>query len=196
MMKEFPKEHRRVYIIRKPIFFGVIAGIALLSIYFTVLTILNSFDHALQQFGEMWYWMVLLVVGFSIQVGLYTYIRVLFKLRAEAGTATSSVAAAGGISTTSMIACCAHHITDVIPILGLSAAAVFLTQFQTLFIVVGVLSNLIGINLMLKIIQQHKLYYKENGFFYGLMKINMRKSLYFTSVFSALVFSITLLNSL
>lgn len=196
MLEIFHKEYKKQHLIRKPILFGIIAGIALLSVYFIILTLANSFSHALNQFGEMWYWIILLVIGFSIQVGLYTYIRSVFKLRAGTGAATSSVAAAGGISTTSMIACCAHHLTDVIPIIGLSAAAVFLNQFQTLFMVIGVLSNLIGINLMLKIIQKHNLYNKERGIFSGIMKLNMKKSLYFTSTFSAIIFLITLLNSL
>ena len=91
-----------------------------------------------------------------------------------------------------MIACCAHHLSDVLPIIGLSAAALFLDRFQTLFIVVGVLSNLIGINMMLKIIQDNKLYVKKNGFLYRILTINMRKSLHAVVAFSAIIFLIEL----
>jgi hypothetical protein len=180
----------------KPVLWGITAGTTLLSIYIGVLTIANSFSHALQQFQEMWYWIVLLVIGFGIQVGMYAYIKGVFKLRADTGAATSSVAAAGGISTTSMIACCAHHLTDIIPILGLSATAVFLSRFQMLFLVVGVLSNLIGINLMLNIIQQHNLYTRGRGLLSVLMKVNMKKTLYTTSIISGFIFLITLLTSM
>ncbi len=31
----------------------------------------------------------------------------------------------GGTSVTAMVACCLHHVTDVLPILGVSAAAEF-----------------------------------------------------------------------
>jgi hypothetical protein len=106
------------------------------------------------------------------------------------------VAVAGGVSTTSMVACCAHHVTDVLPILGISAAVVFLNQFQNLFIILGVLSNLIGINLMLRIIQKYDLYQKEQSIFSVVMKLNMNKSLYFVSSFSIVTFLFTLYMSL
>jgi len=190
------KEYRKKHLIKKPLFFGAIAGTLLLIVYFGVLSFANSFTHAILQFKSMWYWITLLVLGFSTQIGLYTYIKMATKLKALGGAATSSIATAGGISTTSMVACCAHHLTEVIPILGISAAAIFLNQFQTLFIVVGVLSNLIGINFMLKIIQEHSLYNKSSGVFVYLMKVNMKKTIYVTSVFSIFIFSIVLYNSL
>lgn len=194
-MADEPHEgYRKKQLVGKPMLWGIIAGSGLLSLYFGVLTFANSFSHALQQFSGMWYWILLLVAGFGTQAGLYAYIRGASKLKA--GAATSSVVAAGGMSTASMIACCAHHLTDVIPILGLSAAAVFLAQFQTLFIVAGVLSNLIGINLMLKIIQERRLYGGESRFFSFLTKLNMKKARYFTSGFSAIMFLIVLFNSL
>jgi len=144
-----------LHLIKKPALWGMAAGLALLTVYFLIVSIAESFSHSIEQFRELWYWISLLVAGFGIQAGLYTYIRGVMKLRKETGIATSSMAAAGGISTTSMVACCAHHVTDVLPILGISAAVVFLNQFQNLFLTVGVLSNLIGISLMLKIIQKH-----------------------------------------
>ncbi len=52
-----------------------------------------------------------------------------------------------------MAACCAHHLTDVLPNLGLSGLATFLASYQVLFIVIGVLSNVVGITIMLETIQ-------------------------------------------
>ena len=69
----------------------------------------------------------------------------------------------------------------------LSAAVVFLNQYQTLFIVVGVLSNLIGITLMLKIIQKHSLYQPDQRIFVSLMRLNMNKSLYMVGILSAVI---------
>lgn len=186
---------RKEYLVKRPILWGIAGGSALLAIYFGVLTFANSLDHAMQQFRDMWYWIVLLVVGFGLQISLFAYVKGIAKVKSETGIATSAVAAAGGISTTSMIACCVHHVTDFIPIVGVSAAALFFTQFQTLFIVVGVLSNLIGINIMLNIIQKHKLYDK-GGVISNIMKINMRKTMYVTSIFSLIVFFIVLFNSM
>jgi len=181
-------------ITKKSVKWAFIGSLSLFIIYFSILSIANSFEHAIDQFIQMWYWVSLLVIGFGIQVGLYSFIRNSMKQKL-AGAATE-VAASGGISTGSMIACCAHHLSDVLPIIGLSAAALFLDRFQTLFIVVGVLSNLIGINMMLKIIQDNKLYVKKNGFLYRILTINMRKSLYAVVAFSVIIFLIELSISL
>lgn len=135
---------------KKPVLFGFIGGLALLFIYFSILALLNSPAHAWEQFLEMWYWILLLAAGFGVQVGLYTHIRMAHRLQ-QANT--TAVAASGGMSTVSMAACCAHHLVDVLPLLGLSAAAIFLVKYQTFFILVGVMSNLVGITIMLRVIQ-------------------------------------------
>ncbi len=144
----------------RPIIVGVSGSIGLLIIYFGILVWVNSFSHALEQFLQMWYWILILVTGFGIQLGLYSYVR--FNIGQKASGATAEVVAAGGISTGSMIACCAHHITDVLPIIGLSAAAVVLVKYQLPFILLGIFSNLVGITMMLHIIQKHGLYQKKS----------------------------------
>jgi hypothetical protein len=189
------KDLKTLHLIKKPLFWGLTAGLSLLSAYFLILTIANSFSHSIEQFREMWYWVSLIVAGFGIQAGLFTYIRGVMKFRKEFGIATSSMAAAGGMSTTSMVACCAQYFTDILPILGVSAAVVFLNRFQDLFLTIGVLSNLIGISLMFKIIQKHKLYQQDQRIFSALMKFNMNRSFYFVSIFSAFIFLVTLYKS-
>lgn len=138
------------------IIIGFAASLSLLVVYFGILSVANSFSHALEQFWQMWYWILLLVAGFGLQVGLYFYIRTSFRLR-QIANPTVAVAASGGISTGSMVICCLHHLVDVLPLMGLAAAAVFLTQYQIFFLVLGILSNLIGITIMLEIIQKNKL---------------------------------------
>jgi hypothetical protein len=108
----------------------------------------------------MWYWILILVIGFGIQLGLYWYIR--FDIGKKVSGATAEVAATGGISTGSMIACCAHHFTDILPIIGLSAAATFLVKYQLPFIFLGIFSNLVGTTMMLHIIQKHGLYQEKS----------------------------------
>jgi len=44
-----------------------------------------------------------------------------------------------------MLACCAHHVSDVLPILGVSGAAVFLGAYKTPLLWVGLVMNLVGI---------------------------------------------------
>ena len=44
-----------------------------------------------------------------------------------------------------MLACCAHHLVDLLPLVGLSAAAVFLDAYKTPLFLVGIGMNLVGI---------------------------------------------------
>lgn len=157
---------------KKPIIVGLISGGILLALYFVILTLVNSFNHATEQFFKVWYWVLLLSAGFGTQVGLYSYIKT--SLRKRMVGATVEVAATGGVSTGSMIACCVHHVSDVLPLVGLSAAGVFLTKYQLPFILTGVLSNLVGITMMLGIIQKHSLFDQEKNFLQKIFSYNMK----------------------
>ena len=141
---------------RKFIIIGATASLVLLAFYFVVLSAANSFSHAVSQFSQMWYWILLLVAGFGLQAGLYFLIKERIRSK-QVKNSTMAITASGGISTGSMIACCLHHLTDILPLIGLTAAAVFLAQYQLLFIIIGILSNLIGIIIMLEVIQKNKL---------------------------------------
>lgn len=137
------------------IFAGVLSSMALLGSYFGVLSAANSFGHAVDQFILLWPWFSALVVGFGIQTGLYTYIRRIQKIRPVSRSASKKgVTATGGISATAMAACCAHHLSDVLPIVGLTGAALFFSEYQKIFLLLGVLSNVVGITLMLHVMQR------------------------------------------
>lgn len=131
---------------------GVLAAVLLFLIYFITLSVLNNVEHAVTQFIDIWYLMVPLVVGFGIQIGLFSFIRT--SAKAAAGAA----AASGSVSAGSMVACCLHHVTDVIPVIGLSAAAIFLDVYQPVFLLIGVVSNIVGIVFMMSIIQKRNLH--------------------------------------
>ena len=147
---------------KKSIFWGVGGGLSLLIFYFLILTLANSFSHAIEQLQDLWYWISVLIIGFSIQVGLYSYIRIQFRQR-KTKIAGKELAASGGVSTGSMVACCAHHLVDVLPILGLSVVFLFLAEYQVFFILLGIVSNIIGIIFMLEIIKKHSLYKKAGA---------------------------------
>lgn len=160
---------------KKSLLWGIIGGLTLLFFYFIVLVLANSFSHALEQFQLLWQWISALIAGFSVQVGLYAYIRYRVRKRKIKGI-TGEIAATGGVSTGSMIACCAHHLVDVLPILGLSAAFLFLAQYQIFFIIFGIVSNVIGIIFMLEIIKKYSLYKESSilkyfvGFYFKRLK--------------------------
>ncbi len=134
---------------------GAIAAMLLVGVYLGIVALAQGWSHALDQTTDLWYWVAALAVGFGLQAGLYSYI--VKGLREKRAAATASVAASGGVSTGSMAACCAHHLSDVLPALGLSGLATFLTSYQTVFILAGVLSNIVGITIMLEAIQKHGL---------------------------------------
>jgi hypothetical protein len=56
----------------------------------------------------------------------------------------------GGISGgTAMLACCAHHATDVLPFLGLSAASLLIAQYQVPILITSLVINISGILFMI-----------------------------------------------
>ncbi|MDP2744458.1 MAG: hypothetical protein Q8P00_05270 [Dehalococcoidia bacterium] len=140
---------------RKHILVGVAGAVLLLLVYSGILALTQGLGHALDQTARLWYWVALLAGGFGIQVGLFSFIRQ--ALRERPAAATASVAASGGVSAGSMVACCAHHLGDVLPLIGLSGLAVFLVRYQVFFIILGVLSNGVGVTVMLETIQRHGL---------------------------------------
>lgn len=159
----------------KHIVFGVVASLLLLVLYFGIVGLLQGFAYAAGRFLELWYLMAPLVLGFGVQVGLFSYIKDLINCSPGA-TATS-----GSMSTASMIACCVHHITDVIPILGISAIGIFLLEFQPAFLLLGIVSNLVGIVFIMSIAQKSGVKFK-GGFFKNLMKYDFGKLLKFSII--------------
>jgi hypothetical protein len=126
----------------QPLVNGPLAALALLGLYLGLITLAQGWDHALEQF-EIDRWFVLaLAAGFGTQVGLFTYLRALHAGMAGGGV---GMAASTGTSTAAMLACCAHHVSDVLPILGVSGAAVFLGAYKTPLLWVGLVMNLVGI---------------------------------------------------
>jgi Cu+-exporting ATPase len=140
---------------QRHILIGVGASILLFLVYMGIITLAEGIEHALDQTAMLWYWVLALAIGFGIQAGLFSFIRQ--GLQERKASATASVATSGGVSAGSMAACCAHHLTDVLPLLGLSGLAVFLASYQVLFIIIGILSNVVGITIMLESMQRHGL---------------------------------------
>ena len=72
------------------------------------------------------------------------------------GHATALTGASGGMSTVAMVACCAHHVTDVLSILGLTAAAAFLAEYRLAFMFLGLGMTLMGIMVMVAILMKER----------------------------------------
>ena len=139
-------------------FFG---GSGLLTtLYFGIVSIAQDFAHAVNFFIEDRWLILPLIIGFGIQSSLYIILkRQLFIPIDHTGSAGAMTGASGGTSTLAMIACCAHHVVDVLPILGLTAAATFLAKYQTHFMYGSLGIMVLGILVMLNIlIRERKKY--------------------------------------
>jgi hypothetical protein len=132
------------YILVSPILIGLAAAAGLLTLYVGLITLAQDWTHAVEQLSQDRWFVVAIAAGFGTQIGLFAYLRTLHGTAAAGGVAAST-----GTSTAAMLACCAHHLTDVVPVLGLSGAAVFLNLYKTPLLWLGILMNLAGIAFML-----------------------------------------------
>lgn len=137
-----------------------IGGILVLtSLYFGIVSWAESPRHALELFWEERWIVFPIILGFGMQVGLYTILKLrLFVPVTNIGLSGPMMGAGGTTSAMAMAACCAHHATDVLPILGLTAAAAFLAQYRIAFMLFGLGTTLIGTSMMLVILlkERHK----------------------------------------
>ncbi len=133
-------------------------GSALIAgIYFGILTWAQGWEYAVSQFTLNRWYVLPIWVAFGIQAALYSILRFrLFVPVISTGHAGAMMGTSGGTSVTAMVACCLHHVADVLPILGLSAAATFLTRYQRPFMLVGLGTEIIGITIMLIVLYRER----------------------------------------
>lgn len=136
-----------------PIAFGFAGMLALTGIYFGIVSLAESPTHALELFLEDRWIVFPIILGFGIQVTLYVILKKrLFIPVADVGPSGALTGAGGGVSATAMVACCAHHVTDVLPLVGLTAAATFLAEYRLAFMLTGLGTTILGILVMLTIL--------------------------------------------
>jgi hypothetical protein len=137
-----------------PIALGITAAVFLLAVYLTVVGLVLGWAQAVQLLGQDAYLAAPLTLGFGVQVGLYTYLRAIVRARSRFGVAITG--ASGATSTTAMVACCVHRVADLLPYLGLSAAAGFLAAYKGAFMVFSLAVSLVGIALILRRIVRYR----------------------------------------
>ncbi|MEK7180985.1 MAG: hypothetical protein AAB738_01450 [Patescibacteria group bacterium] len=132
--------------ILKSIIKGLAGTIALLILYFGVVSAISGWSFAKDQFSQNWYWFTALSIGFGIQIGLFTYLRALHR----AQVAGRGVVISGTTSGVAMLACCAHYLVNIIPIIGIAGVATIIGQYQTEIFILGLAANLAGIGYLFK----------------------------------------------
>ena len=140
-----------------PLAAALLGSGGLTLLYFGIVSLVESPAHALELFWDD-RWIVLpIILGFGVQAALYTILKKrLFLSVTNTRPSTALTGASGGMSTAAMVACCAHHVADVLPILGLTAAAAFLAQYRIAFMLVGLGTTLLGIFVMLVILWKER----------------------------------------
>jgi hypothetical protein len=130
---------------------GAGAAAALLGLYLGVVSLAGGPSHALGLLWDDRFYVAPIVLAFGVQAMLYARLRLL----ALRGRAQGALTAAGGsISTVGMVACCAHHVAELLPLLGLSAAATALAGWKAPLLAVGLAANLVGVALALRALRR------------------------------------------
>lgn len=128
---------------RGSVFVGVLAALGMAVFYAGVVWgASGSFTHLVRQVATDWYLLLPIVAGFGFQAGLVAELR---RLRRMDRSAAAAGVAGGGASTVGMVACCAHHVADLLPLLGATAAASFLYDWRLAFMLAGLSLNGAGI---------------------------------------------------
>ena len=128
---------------------GVLGALIMSGVYLGIVSLAGSPAHALGLFWEDRALVIPILLGFGLQVGLFTLLKTGLYLPVHAPASGAVTAAGGGVSTAAMVACCVHHVADVLPLVGLSAAAAFLANWKVPFMIAGLATNLLGITLLL-----------------------------------------------
>jgi Cu+-exporting ATPase len=126
--------------LQRPMIFGLLAIVGLLAFYLGIITLAQGWGHAIEQLAADRWFVGVITAGFGAQVGLFTHLR-----RLHAYMTVSGVAASTGTSTAAMLACCAHHLADIVPIVGVAGAATLLNTYKIPMLWLGIIMNLAGV---------------------------------------------------
>jgi hypothetical protein len=127
---------------------GIAAALGMSLFYIAVVAgASQSWTHLGDQVADDWALLVFVLAGFAVQVALFTELRYRYRLQA---TVALTSGAGMGASTAGMVACCAHHIADLLPFLGATGAAAFLYDYRIAFVLVGIGVNAVGVTIAVR----------------------------------------------
>lgn len=121
---------------------GLLAAAALGVFYAAVVALASGAEHLADQARADWPYLSLIVAGFGTQVALLVELRHRRRVRRLEQAAAGAGVGSGAVG---MVACCAHHLADLAPVVGLSGAATFLTDWRLEFMLAGIAVNAVGI---------------------------------------------------
>ena len=122
---------------------GLLAASGLAVFYVVVVAgASSSLDHLADQARRDWYFLAFIVGGFGLQVALAAELRRRHRFQHADALASGT---GSGASVVGMIACCAHHLADLVPFIGATGAATFLLDYRIPFMVTGIGVNALGV---------------------------------------------------
>ena len=128
----------------RPFAFGLAAALAMLGLYLGLATLAQDWNHAQLLLAEDGGFVLAITLGFGVQVGLFVHLH-----GSHARTSGKALAATGSTGTATMLACCAHHLVDLVPLVGLAGVATLLGVYKVPLLALGVVSNVLGIAYLL-----------------------------------------------
>ena len=131
-------------LLKDPFVFGASIGILVIFFNISIASIAEGSLHkGYQVFLTNGIFVYLIPLAVGIQMGLFRYHRNITtgntsgsEKMGMAGSATSSLA---------MVACCLHHVSDLLPAVGfILATSSFLIQYKDAIIIIGLFANVAG----------------------------------------------------
>ncbi|MHB1086798.1 MAG: hypothetical protein ACYCZ0_03565 [Minisyncoccota bacterium] len=126
----------------KALIIGFLSASALLVLYFLIVGFISGIAFSITQFERYWYFMLALSAGFGAQVGIYIHIRIIATMHAPS---KAIVATSGVSSTAAMVACCAHYLAVILPVLGATGIASLIVGYQAQLFWIGLAINAGGL---------------------------------------------------
>ena len=121
---------------------GILAATALAALSAGVIALAEGPGHVATQARADRPYLAAIIGGFGLQVGLLVELR---HRRRSRHLEQAAAGAGAGASAVGMVACCAHHAVDVVPLIGVSGAAAFLTSWRTEVMLAGIAVNAVGV---------------------------------------------------
>ncbi len=129
---------------RDPFVFGTAAGLLVILFNILIASIAEgSLGEGLSVFLTNGIFVYLIPPAVGVQMGLFRYHR---NLTSGNASGTEKVGMAGSAaSSLAMVACCLHHVSDLLPAVGfILATSSFLIEYKDAIIIIGLLANLAG----------------------------------------------------
>ena len=131
-------------LLKNPFIFGGAAGVLVVLFNISIASLAEgSFEKGYEVFLANGIFVYLIPLAVGLQMGLFRYHRNMIQGNVSgsekvgmAGSATSSLA---------MLACCLHHVSDLLPAVSfILATSSFLTEYKDTIIITGLLANMAG----------------------------------------------------